>query len=183
VIPVQELLDRLAAIGAVVKSDGDSLILRAGQKPISGELVSDLRRAKGEILARLRSLESASQNAARSEVGDNFDTKSWRRHFTIRTIAWGLSSSWTKVEAERLAYGELLNEWRKLRGRRWPPWQCAGCDGPIGGLSALVLADESRIHFDEERECLIRFGRRWRSEAVAALQAIGLDPPAGFELL
>jgi hypothetical protein len=183
VTAVQELLDRLAAIGAVVKSDGDSLILRAGQKPIPGELVSDLRRAKGEILARLHSLESASQNAARSEVGENFDTKSWRPHFTIRTIAWGLSSRRSKADAERLAYGELLDEWRKSHGRRWPAWQCAGCDEPIGGLSVLSLADGSRVHFDEERECLIRFGRRWRSEAVAALQAIGLDPPAGFELL
>jgi hypothetical protein len=183
VTAIQELLDRLAEIGAVVKPDGDSLILRAGSNPIPGELVSDLRRAKGEILARLHSLESASKNAARREVGDNFDTKSWRRHFTIRTIDWGLSSRWTKVEAERLAYGELLDEWRKLHGRRWPAWQCAGCDEPIGGPSALVLADEYRVHFDEERECLIRFGRRWRSEAAAALEAIGLDPPAGFELL
>ena len=76
----------------------------------------------------------------------------------IRTINWGLSGKWTKVEAEELAYGELLDEWRKSHGRRWPAWQCAGCDEPIGGLSALLLADETRVHFDKERECLIRFG-------------------------
>ncbi len=46
-----------------------------------------------------------------------------------------------------------------------------------------MLAGEYRVHFDEERECLIRFGQRWRNEAVAALQAIGIEPPAGFELL
>jgi hypothetical protein len=50
-------------------------------------------------------------------------------------------------------------------------------------LSALLLADETRVHFDEERECLIRFGRRWRGEAAAGLRALGLDPPEGFEPL
>jgi hypothetical protein len=59
---------------------------------------------------------------------------------------------------------------------------CAGCDEPIGGLSALLLAEETRVHFGEERECLIRFGRRWRGEAVARLRVLGLDPPEGVEL-
>src|SRR6266446_8537205 len=101
----------------------------------------------------------------------------WRRQFTIRTIHWGLGGKWIKVEAEGLAYGELLDEWRKSQGRRWPVWQCAGCDEPIGRLSALLLADENRVHFDVERECLIRFGRRWRGEAAAGLRALGLEPP------
>jgi hypothetical protein len=182
VTPVQELLDRLAAIGAVVKPDGDSLILRGGPKPIPGELVSDLWRVKHKILARLNALDPDT-SAGFSDVSDVFDAKSWRRHFEIRSIHWGLSSRRSKADAARLAYGEMLDEWRKSQGRRWPAWQCAGCDQPIGGLSALSLVDGPRVHFDEERECLIRFGHRWRSEAVAALQALGLDPPAGFELL
>ena len=179
---VQELLDRLAAIGAVVKPDGDSLILRAGPKAIPGELVSDLRRVKHQILAQLSSLDPAASDGC-SDVSDVLDGNWWGRHFEIRTIHWGLSGRRTRVEAARLAYGEILDEWRKSHGRRWPAWQCAGCDEPIGGLSALSLADEYRVHFGEERECLIRFGRRWRSEAVAALRAVGLDPPVGFDLL
>ena len=47
----------------------------------------------------------------------------------------------------------------------------------------LLLADENRVHFDEERECLVSFGRRWRGEAVAGLQALGFEPPAGFKVL
>jgi hypothetical protein len=178
----QELLDRLAEIGAVVKPDGDNLILRAGPKPIPGELVSDLRRVKSEVLARLSSPDYAAKGIDGRAVGDVLDAPWWRRHFTIRTIHWGLSGKWTKDEAERLAYGELLDEWRMSRGRRWPAWQCAGCDEPIGDLSALLLADETRVHFGEERECLIRFGRRWQGEAAAALRALGLEPPLGFEL-
>jgi hypothetical protein len=179
VTPVQELLDRLAAIGAVVKPDGDSLILRAGPKPIPGELVSDLRRVKSEVLARLQSLDPAASDGC-SDVSDLPDGKSWRRRYTIRTIHWGLGGRRTRVEAARLAYGELLDEWCKLHGRRWPAWQCAGCDEPIGGLSALTLADGNRVHFDEANECLIRFGRRWHNEVNAGLRALGLEPPTGF---
>jgi len=179
----QGLLDRLAEIGAVVEPDGDRLVLRAGPTPIPGELVSDLRRAKSEVLARLNSPEYAAKGIDTRAVGDGSDPAWWRRHFTIRTLHWGLSGKWVKVEVEGLAYGELLDEWRRSQGRRWPAWQCAGCDEPIGSLSALLLADETRVHFDEERQCLIRFGRRWRGEAAAGLRALGLDPPEGFEPL
>jgi hypothetical protein len=95
---------------------------------------------------------------------------------------WGLAAGGTKDQAEGFAYGELLDEWHRRHGQRWPAWQCAGCGEPIGGLSALLLADENRVHFGEERECLIRFGRRSGGEAVAGLRALGLEPPQGFEL-
>jgi hypothetical protein len=61
-------------------------------------------------------------------------------------------------------------------GKRWPTWQCAGCDAPIGGSQALNLPDGNRVHF-EPIDCLIRFGERWRGDASAALIALGLEPP------
>jgi hypothetical protein len=171
----RELVRVATAAGAKLAVRGDRLSVRA-PRPLAPELVEELRRSKTEILRLLA-----------AEPDDDYrfsaDATWWRRHFTIRTIHWELGGRRPKDEAERLAYGELLDEWRKWHGRRWPAWQCAGCDEPIGGLSALSLADGPRVHFDEERECLIRFGHRWRSEAVAALRALGLDPPAGFELL
>ena len=145
--------------------------------------MSDLRRAKSELLARLKSSDSPLKSPDRSDVSDVPGGECWRRHFTIRTIHSALSGKRTQADAARIAYGELLDEWRKSQGRRWPVWQCAGCDEPIGSLSALLLADGNRVHFDEARECLIRFGRRWRDEAVIGLQALGLEPPEGFELL
>jgi hypothetical protein len=86
------------------------------------------------------------------------------------------------AEAERLAYGELILQWHRWNGRRSPVWQCAGCDEPISGVAVLDLADGNRVHFDG-RECLSRFGDRWRSDAVAALRALGFEPPKGCELL
>ena len=60
--------------------------------------------------------------------------------------------------------------------RRWPAWQCAGCNAPLGGSQALNLPDGNRVHFDPI-DCLIRFGNRWRGDAHKALVACGLEPP------
>jgi hypothetical protein len=48
---VSELLDRLAEMGATIRSEGDHLILRAGSKPVAAALVKRLHRAKAEVLA------------------------------------------------------------------------------------------------------------------------------------
>jgi hypothetical protein len=45
-----------------------------------------------------------------------------------------------------------------------------------------VLADGNRVHF-ETLECILRYGERWRSEAAARLQALGIYPPTGSEPL
>jgi hypothetical protein len=173
---VRELVRAATAAGATLTVRGDRLGVTS-PRPLAPELVEKLRRFKAEILRLLATEPSDDCRASPQEA------TWWRRHFAVRTTHWGLSGRRSKAEAERLAYGELLDEWRKSHGRRSPAWQCAGCDEPIGGRSALSLADGPRVHFDEERECLIRFGRRWHSEAVAALKALGLDPPLGFELL
>jgi hypothetical protein len=170
----RELIRAATAAGAKLAASGDKLSVMA-PRPLAPELVEQLRAAKAEILKMLTAEPDEDYRAPAEAAW-------WRRHFTIRTLHWRLSGRWTKDEAERLAYGELLDEWRKSQGRRWPAWQCAGCDGSIGGLSALLLADENRVHFGEERECLIRFGRRSGGEAVAGLRALGLEPPEGFEL-
>ena len=84
-------------------------------------------------------------------------------------------------EARRPAWGDVENEWHELHGRRWPAWQCAGCNAPVGGSQALNLPDGNRVHF-EPIDCLIRFGKRWRGAACEALVAFGLEPLALMEI-
>jgi hypothetical protein len=81
-------------------------------------------------------------------------------------------------EAAGLAWGEIQARWHRLHGERAPEWQCAGCGEPIGGFAALDLAHGSRVHIDG-CDCLLAFGKRWRSEATAGLRALGLDSPSG----
>jgi hypothetical protein len=109
---------------------------------------------------------------------DGRDAAWWRREFVVRTID-RLVGARTQEEAKLLALNQLAVEWHRRHAVRAPEWQCAGCDGPIGGLPALALADGSRVHF-ETLECILRYGERWRSEATAGLQALGIDPRTGF---
>jgi hypothetical protein len=174
----RELIRAAKAAGAKLVLSGDRLSVSA-PRPLAPELVEELRRAKPEILRLLAGESGTSNGHHRFPDGVAW----WRNHFTIRTINRELDGKRGRLKAQRLAFNDLVDEWRKRYGRRWPAWQCAGCDEPIGGLSALSLADKNRVHFEEERECLIRFGQRWRGEAVAGLQGLGLEPPEGFDLL
>ncbi len=170
-----ELIRAATAAGATLAMSGDRLSVTA-PRPLAPELVEELRRAKPEIL-RLLATGPGDDDGHRAPS----DAAWWHGRFTIRTIHWELGGYRSHLEARCLAFGELLDEFRESQGRRWPTWQCAGCDEPIDGLSALTLADGNRIHFGDENECLIRFGRRWHGAAVAGLRALGLEAPPGYE--
>jgi len=163
-----DLLDRLAEIGASIRPAGDRLIVRAGNRPVPGELVKLLRRAKPDVLALL----------ARDEP-DAITGPQWRARLTALTFEWSARQhQWE--EAKQLAWGDLQNEWHTIHGQRWPNWQCAGCRKPIGGIESIHLPDGNRVHA-EPIDCLIGFGRRWRGDADTALSGFGLHPPSFSE--
>lgn len=47
---VHELLDRLKQLGATLSAEGDRLIVRAGSQAVPAELITEIRRAKAEVL-------------------------------------------------------------------------------------------------------------------------------------
>ena len=102
----------------------------------------------------------------------------WRERFVAKSVQWFVGGRHWNA-AKRLAWGDLENEWHHQYGKRCPPWQCAGCGAPIGDSLALNLPDGNHVQF-EPFDCLIRFGKRWRSDARKALVALGLEPP-GFD--
>jgi hypothetical protein len=126
------LLNRAREAGLAVAAEGDKLVIRG---PRRAESVARLLiEHKPEVLAALAPVMlPPGLRVDGFDPIDGSDPAWWRRHFKIRTIHWSLSGRRRKGEAARLAYGELLDEWRKSHGRRWPAWQCAGCDEPIGG--------------------------------------------------
>lgn len=105
---------------------------------------------------------------------DNLSVE-WGERYTALTLQWAAAGKRSWGMARRLAWGELQNQWHAQHGRRYPTWRCAGCDAPIGSMTALALPDGNRVHF-EPIACLIAFGKRWRGDATAALVALGLDP-------
>ena len=80
----------------------------------------------------------------------------------------------------------MILEWHRRHGARVLPDRCAGCGDDLpDGAGLIVNSDGARVHFDGVRgvDCIIAYGTRWRGAAVAGLQALGLRPPEGFELL
>jgi hypothetical protein len=154
------LLRRAQEVGLRVESMGDKLSVRGPKR--AEAVVKLLAEHKTEVLAAL----------SPSFV----DASWWRGRFAAQAVQWFVGDrEWHA--AKRLAWGDLENEWHHQHGKRCPSWQCAGCDAPIGGAQALNLPDGNRVHF-EPIDCLIRFGKRWRSAACQALVALGLKPTA-----
>jgi hypothetical protein len=171
---VDELLVRFTEIGAIIRPEGDRLILRAGATPVPAELVNRLRRAKPQVIAALSQI-TRPVGSTPDGVVDSAEAHRWRDLFATRITDWFHGDrGWE--EARRLAWGDVENEWHELHGRRWPPWQCAGCNAPLGGSEVLSLPDGNRVHF-APIACLFRFGKRWRGDASEALVALGLEPP------
>jgi len=167
------LLHRARDAGLRVELIGDKLLVRGPKR--AEAVVKLLAEHKAEVLAALAPGASVSKCNRQSEEVDAAEARRWRDRFAIRIGDWFRGDrDWEA--AKRLAWGDLENEWHYQHGKRWPTWQCAGCDAPIGGSQALNLPDGNRVHF-EPIDCLIRFGERWRGDASAALIALGLEPP------
>jgi hypothetical protein len=149
------LLRRAYDAGLRVEAAGDKLLIRGPKRAES--VVQLLAEHKMEVLAALKT-------PTEDEFGD---ADLWSGRFASQIAAWFQGNrGWQ--EAQRLAWGEVLNEWHRRHGRRWPTWQCAGCGGLIGGMPALNLPDGNRVHQDP-LDCTITFGTHWRGAAHAAL--------------
>jgi hypothetical protein len=123
------LLRRAEEVGLRVEAAGDQLKIR-GPK-CAAPVVRLLAEHKCEVLRVLGNL---------SEAGV------WRERYDILTFRWSIGRSW--LQARRIGWGALQNEWHENHGRQWPSWQCAGCQKPIAGVPALDLPDGNRVHLD-----------------------------------
>jgi hypothetical protein len=153
------LLHRARDAGLQIEAAGQTLKITGPKR--AAPVVRLLAEHKAEVLAAL----TANQN----------DAAYWQQRYTARTFEWfNGKRDWNA--ARRIAWGDLQNEWHRTHGRRWPAWQCAGCEKPIGGAVAIDLPDDNRVHL-EPIDCLIEFGRHWRGKADTALIALGLETP------
>jgi hypothetical protein len=116
---------------------------------------------------------SSEDGAAKAQVAET----GWRDLYEERAAIREHDGYHTRVEAERLAWGELQVRWHLQHGEHVPRDLCAGCRKPIGDTKALDLIDGSRVHSRAGNGCLIRHGNRWRSAATFSLLALGLKPP------
>jgi hypothetical protein len=109
----------------------------------------------------------------------------WHDFAEERAAIREIDGGYPREEAEGLAFGDVILEWHHRYGVRPASHRCAGCDDELTGEAGLVLSDGARVHLDDMRgvDCAIAYGLKWRGAAVAALRALGVDPPPGFTLL
>jgi hypothetical protein len=153
------LLHQARAAGLRVQAAGSQLQISGPKR--AEPLVKLLAEHKAAVLAII-------------DLADKDDH--WSERYTALTFLWSNGGRRDWRSARRLAWGDIQSEWHMLHGLRVRRWQCAGCQQPISGDAALDLPDDNRVHF-EEINCLIAFGRRWRSFADARLIACGLISP------
>jgi hypothetical protein len=84
---------------------------------------------------------------------------------------------YSKPEAERLAWGEVAALWHRQHGERVPAALCAGCGKPISGQAVQLLPHGERAHADGDYRCIRSYGRRWKTAAAEALEAMGVPTP------
>ena len=168
----REVIAAATALGARFDLCGDRLRVTA-PGPLPDAVVWELRRAKPDIMRLLSGGDDVAERAV------------WCDRYAARIAHCCLRAQPPWQEAERFAFGELILAWHRRHGASPDPGRCAGCGDDLAGASGpTVDSDGTCVHFDVVRgvHCLIAFGARWRSAAVAGLEALGIVPPPGFEL-
>lgn len=109
------------------------------------------------------------------------DATDWRELYQERAAMRQYSGGYGRDVAERLAYGECIEHWCELHPEPLKPELCAGCRAPLVA-DVLDLPDGARVHWEREREfwCLVAYGFRRKRRAVAALAALGVQPPTDW---
>jgi hypothetical protein len=137
------LLHRAQEVGLRIEPMGDKLLIRGPKR--AEPVVKLLAEHKAEVLAALAPDPSTSKCGDQYEAVDATQARRWRDRLAARTVDWFHGDrGWE--DARRLAWGDVENEWHELHGQRWPSWQCAGCDAPLGGSQALNLPDGTRYN-------------------------------------
>jgi len=197
-----ELIAQVRADGAELAVRGGALVLKGSPDalerwsgPLKAAKVAVLEAIGGQCeLGELGELAASSLALAEKEgAGDSAevhdsppdDTEAeaaeLRCAYEERVGIRIYDAGYTRHEAERLAFCEIIEQWCERHPLRLPPGSCAGCGEPLAA-GALDLPDGARVHWEHDREfkCLIAYGFRRKCRAVEALALRGLQPPVGW---
>jgi hypothetical protein len=160
----------------------DALAVTAVAQPVQQRLPGKRKQKQCGIRRNPSNLEIRAVSA-RLDAGE---PSAWRMLFERRVAHRLEAADRTRADAESLAFGDCLVEWHRRCAQQPDTDRCAGCSEVLpNGVGLVVDRGALRVHFDVVRgfDCLIAYGRRWRSAAVAGLHDLGLGPPTGFEVM
>ncbi len=131
----------------------------------------------GTIGIGVESLIRAAHLAVVPDLADPEDIQAW----LIERAAVREDSGITRVDADKLAFDELLWIWHAANPIEHAPGKCAAC-GTTLGPPVMALPDGAQVCDKPDHDCLIAYGTGRRMEAVNVLREMGIDPPAWWEL-
>jgi hypothetical protein len=166
------LIREAEAAGLNVRVDGDKLVIRGPR--LAESIARRLIAHKPKVLAALRRPRTPAVPVG--TIAD--EATDWRELFNERAAMRQFKAGYGRRMAERLAWGECVEAWCEQHPALHAPTRCAGCGGVLG-REVLDLPDGARVHWQANREflCLVAYGDARRRRAVAALAALGLQPP------
>ncbi len=86
-----------------------------------------------------------------------------------------------RADADKAAFDQLLWLWCAAHPIERAPGQCAAC-GTAFKPPVMSLPDGAQVCDRPDHPCLIVYGNGRRREAVGALYALGIEPPAWWGL-
>jgi len=147
----------------------DGALALAAQAPPPTEILELLARHKPGVIALLR------------PGRDGWSAEDWRTFFDERAAVAEIDAGLPRPEAMARAFACCVGEWMNRNFRRSPSGRCLACGG-------ADRTDDPLLPYGIEP-----IGRAWlhsrcwpawhawrKAEAVAALNAMGIGPPAGF---
>ncbi len=178
-----DLIRAVEQAGGHLEPDGDGLMVEA-PKPLPESIMIELRARKAEVLIALAGQSERGDLLRRAHlavVPDLSDPEDIRAWLIERAAMREVGSGTTRVDADKLVFDELLWTWHAANPVTLAPGQCAAC-GTAFEPPVMSLPDGATVCDVPDHACLISYGNGRRMEAVKALQGMGIEPPAWWEL-
>ncbi len=183
-----DLIRAVEQAGGHLEPDGDDLVVEAPE-PLPESIMIELRAHKAEVLVALAgpSARVSPKNAdllrrahlaVVPDLSDPEDIRTW----LIERAATREDSGIVRVDADKLVFDELLWIWHAANPvETAAPGKCAAC-GTAFEPPVMSLPDGAQVCDVPDHACLVSYGNGRRMEAVKALGAMGIKPPAWWEL-
>jgi hypothetical protein len=164
-----DVLSTAVAAGIAISVDSTDLVLEAASMPPAGVLDALLRH-KPEIMALLR-------------LGwDGWSAEGWDAFFNERAGIAEFDGGLSRSEAEHQAFACCVVEWLNRNPVTSPLGRCLACgDREYGYDPLLPYGVEPTGHAWLHSRCWEAWHAARKTEAVAALQAMGIGKPSAAE--
>jgi hypothetical protein len=164
-VSATQALKAARAAGVELRLDGDDLVLEASTPPPT-VILELLSRHKPAIAVLLR------------PGRDGWTAEDWQVFLDERAGIAEFEGSLPRLEAETCAFACCVVEWLKRNFIHSPPGRCLACRGGDQARDPHGIEPTRRAGLHSRCWPAWHAGRK--SEAVAALAAMGIKPPTNF---